>query len=167
MGRILHIKSSVHTHPHRYKPTWQKVNRCSFYLCYRKKLCFVLLIHKLNLEDMKSAYGARRPMANTNIYGRNMSYSKLFSFQVLNRFLFVCFSDFVLPYISESSFSHHFFFSYHLQREKFKGRVIWNYIQDLFVDWLYFKIVFCFMACKMTPKIMLLGLFAKTCLNQQ
>lgn len=109
MERILHIKSSVHTHPHRYKPTWQKVNRCSFCLCYRKKLCFVLLIHKLNLEDMKSAYGARRPMANTNIYGRNMLYSKLFSFQVVNRFLFVCFSDFVLPFISKSSFSHHFF----------------------------------------------------------
>lgn len=63
MERILHIKSSVHTHPHRYKPTWQKVNRCSFCLCCRKKLCILFLIHKLNVEDIVCTYGVPKPLA--------------------------------------------------------------------------------------------------------
>lgn len=102
MGRILHIKSSVHTHPHRYKPTWQKVNRCSFCLCYRKKLCIVFLIHKLNLENMKSVYGAHRPMANTDVYGRNIFKTVLISGYEQN---FVCFSVFCFTSYSWVFFS--------------------------------------------------------------
>lgn len=66
-----------------FTPTHTDINLCGkkwtdvhFACAIGKKLCVVLLIHKLNLEDVKSAYGARRPMASTGIYGGNMSRSE-------------------------------------------------------------------------------------------
>lgn len=66
----------------------------------RKNQCIIVLIHQLNLEDMQAAYGARRPMASTGIDGGNMSHSKQFLLQVVNRLSADCFSAFVFTWCS-------------------------------------------------------------------
>lgn len=120
------------THMH-WKPMWQKVNRCSFCLCYREKWGLLLPINNLNLETAFGIWTFILTKGQQKYLGTEIYVCKIH-----------CFMQILFPhyYSSFYSLSHIFLPTEFLTSHKESGRAksLKAFLKNLCLRWFHYLI---------------------------